>query len=74
VTAQKIALKNLTIVGSLGAEIDSYYKALEFLRLQRERFGWDLLLGSSFGLGEATSALQKMQAFEEIKPVLDPGA
>lgn len=72
--AQKIALKNLTIVGSLGAEIDSYYRALEFLRLQRDRFRWDLLLGSSFGLDEATDALRRMQGFAEIKPVLDPAA
>jgi len=72
VTAHKIALKNLTIVGSLGAEIDSYFKALEFLRLRRDRFDWDLLLGNTFGLGEATEALRKMQRFEEIKAVLDP--
>jgi len=70
--AQKIALKNLTIVGSLGAEIDSYYKALEFLRSQRNRFEWDLLLGADHSLGEATEALRRMQRFEEIKAVLDP--
>jgi L-iditol 2-dehydrogenase len=72
--AQQIALKNLTIVGSLGAEIDSYYKALEFLRLQRERFDWDLLIGGTYGLEQATAGLERMQSLEEIKAVLDPAA
>ncbi len=71
---QRITQKNLTIHGSLGAEIGSYYKALEFLRRQRDRFDWDLLIGSTYGLSEATLGLERMQSFEEIKAVLDPAA
>jgi threonine dehydrogenase-like Zn-dependent dehydrogenase len=70
--AQRITQKNLAIFGSLGASIDSYYHALEFLRLHGDRFDWGMLLGNTYGLGEATAALERMASFEEIKAVLNP--
>jgi threonine dehydrogenase-like Zn-dependent dehydrogenase len=67
-----IARRNLTIIGSLGAEIDAYYRALEFLRGQRRRFDWDRLIGGRYPLSDATTALQRMQDFSETKAVLVP--
>jgi threonine dehydrogenase-like Zn-dependent dehydrogenase len=67
-----IARRGLTIVGSLGAEIDAYYKAMELLRAQRSRFDWSRLLGGRYSLDEATIALRRMQDYSETKAVLVP--
>jgi threonine dehydrogenase-like Zn-dependent dehydrogenase len=67
-----IARRNLTIIGSLGAEIDAYYKALDLLRAERKRFDWNRLLGGRYSLDDATTALRRMQDFSETKAVLVP--
>jgi threonine dehydrogenase-like Zn-dependent dehydrogenase len=67
-----IARRNLTIIGSLGAEIDAYYKAMDLLRAQRDRFDWDRLMGGRYSLADATTALLRMQDFSETKAVLVP--
>jgi L-iditol 2-dehydrogenase len=67
-----IARRNLTIIGSLGAEIDAYYKAMELLRAQRTRFDWNRLIGNRYSLADATTALRRMQDFSETKAVLVP--
>jgi threonine dehydrogenase-like Zn-dependent dehydrogenase len=72
IAADLIARRNLTIVGSLGAEIDSYHRALELLRRQRDRFDWSRLIGGSYPLEEATTALRRMQDFTETKAVVVP--
>jgi threonine dehydrogenase-like Zn-dependent dehydrogenase len=72
VDAHLIVRRNLTVIGSLGAEIDAYYKAMEFLRHERDRFDWDLLIGGSYGLDEVTSALAAMRDYSETKAVIVP--
>lgn len=72
VDAHLIVRRNLTILGSLGAEIDAYYKAMEFLRHQRDRFDWDLLIGGRYRLEDATVAIRAMQDLRETKAVLVP--
>jgi L-iditol 2-dehydrogenase len=67
-----ITRRNLTVIGSLGAEIDAYYKALELLRLHRDRYDWDRLIGGSYALEDATTALRNMQSFAETKAILVP--
>jgi L-iditol 2-dehydrogenase len=67
-----IARRNLTIIGSLGAEIDAYHKAMEFLRAERRRFDWGRLIGGRYALADATTALRRMQDFSETKAVLVP--
>jgi L-iditol 2-dehydrogenase len=69
----RIVTRGLTVSGSFGGDIDSYYKAMEFMRCTRSRFDFDLVLGERYGLGDVTDALQKMQRFEDIKPVIVPG-
>jgi threonine dehydrogenase-like Zn-dependent dehydrogenase len=67
-----ITRRNLTVIGSLGAEIDAYYKAMELLRAQRDRFDWNRLIGNRYPLAQATTALRRMQDFSETKAVLVP--
>jgi len=72
VQAGLITRRNLTVIGSLGAEIDAYHKALELLRLHRDRYDWDRLIGGSYALEDATTALRNMQSFAETKAILVP--
>jgi threonine dehydrogenase-like Zn-dependent dehydrogenase len=72
IAAHLITHKNLRIFGSLSAEIDAYYKALDFMARARDRFDWDLMMGKTYGLGEVGAGLARMQAFDEIKAVIDP--
>ena len=67
-----ITRRNLKVIGSLGAEIDAYHKALELLRLHRDRYDWDRLIGGSYALEDATTALRNMQSFVETKAILVP--
>jgi L-iditol 2-dehydrogenase len=67
-----ITLRALSVRGSFGGHTDSYWKALEFMRRHHERFDFDRLISGSFGLEDATTALQRMQAQQEIKPVIRP--
>jgi threonine dehydrogenase-like Zn-dependent dehydrogenase len=67
-----IARRNLQIIGSLGAEIDAYYRAMELLRAQRHRFDWDRLIGGHYTLADATTALMRMKDFSETKAVVVP--
>jgi threonine dehydrogenase-like Zn-dependent dehydrogenase len=67
-----ITLRGLSLRGSFGGHTSSYWKALEFMRLHHERFDFDRLISGSFTLDDATTALHRMQAQQEIKPVLTP--
>ena len=70
VPVQQIIRKNITIQGSLSADIDSYYRGLKFLEAQRSRFDWGLMSGSTFSLDDATAALERQASQSEIKPAV----
>jgi threonine dehydrogenase-like Zn-dependent dehydrogenase len=67
-----IARRSLQIIGSLGAEIDAYYLALQLLRQHRQRFDWSRMIGGRYPLAEATTALERMKDFSETKAVVVP--
>lgn len=73
VSAPRIVTRGLSVYGSMGGDIDSYYKALEFMRHTRSRFDFDRVIGDSYPLDRVTDALHRMQRFEDIKPVITPG-
>lgn len=72
VPAHRIVNRGLTVRGSFGGDIDSYYKALEFLRAHRDRFDWDLVLGREYALDQLTDAFEAMQGYRDLKPVIRP--
>lgn len=72
VTAHNITNHNLSVVASFGGMVDSYWKALEFMQAFRDRFDWDRMMGTHYGLDGATTALERMQRGLEIKPVIVP--
>ncbi|ODU03680.1 MAG: hypothetical protein ABS81_13385 [Pseudonocardia sp. SCN 72-86] len=74
VLAHRIINRGLTLVGSFGGNIDSYFKALEFMRRNRSRFDWDLVIGNDYRLDQIDEAIANMQAYRDIKPVITPYA
>ena len=72
ISAGRIVTRQITVKGSFGGDIDSYYKALEFMRKNRSRFDFDLVLGDRYALDQVTDALEKMQRYEDIKPIIVP--
>jgi L-iditol 2-dehydrogenase len=74
ILAHRIINRGLTVIGSFGGNIDSYYKALEFMRHNASRFDWNLVIGNDYRLDQIDEAIANMQAFRDIKPVITPFA
>lgn len=72
IAAHRIVTQELTLIGSFSGGADSYFKALEFMRLHRDRFDWDLVLGARYPLERVTQALEAMGAHHDLKPVIVP--
>jgi threonine dehydrogenase-like Zn-dependent dehydrogenase len=73
IDVSRVTTRGLRIIGSMSGVIDSYYKAMEFLRGYEDRFDWDRMLGNHYALDELGEAFQSMKRQEEIKPVVVPG-
>ena len=70
VAAHRIVAQELTLTGSFSGGADAYFKALDFMRLHRDRFDWNLAVGASYPLERTTEALEVMGAYADIKPVI----
>lgn len=67
-----ITRQQLTIMGTWSGHIAEYYKALQFMRNTRDRYDFGALVPNRYSLENATDALNRMRAQEDIKPVLVP--
>lgn len=63
---------NVNIIGSFSADETHYWRGLEFMSRHRDRFDFDRILSSRFGLDAVGDALEGMQGLREIKPVIIP--
>jgi threonine dehydrogenase-like Zn-dependent dehydrogenase len=74
VLVNHVVERSLSILGAYSGVGDSYWKSMEFMRLNQGRFDWDRLFGDKrFALDEVGLAVASMRAFEAIKPVILPG-
>ena len=72
-----ITRKHLRIIGSISASVEHYYRALQFIANNWERFSWMDMISNRYPLEGINEALQRMQRWEEIKPAIifeDAGA
>jgi threonine dehydrogenase-like Zn-dependent dehydrogenase len=64
--------RQLTILGTISADVSHYYRALQFLADHGDRFDFGALLGNTYGLDQVNDALASMRAAREPKPVIVP--
>lgn len=67
-----ITRQQLTIMGTWSGHIAEYRKALHFMRNTRDKYDFGALVPHRYRLDQATDALSRMRAQEDIKPVIEP--
>lgn len=69
--ATNVNIRQVTVVGTVSAEISHYYRALQFLARYADRFDFPALLGDTYGLEEIDAALDAVRS-GALKPIIDP--
>ncbi|MDH3601451.1 MAG: alcohol dehydrogenase, partial [Candidatus Tectomicrobia bacterium] len=62
--------KQLNIIGVMSGDTNHYYKALQFLANNHERFSFEDMLSNRYPLERINDAMESMRAFREVKAVL----
>lgn len=72
IDATYINLRQISLVGTVSADISHYYRALQFLADHGGRFDFSMVLGNRYRIDEVNDALAAMRAAREPKPVILP--
>lgn len=67
-----ITRKHAKIIGSWSADISHYWKGLQFMARNKDRYDFDLMISNSYKLNDINEAMENMRAFREIKPLIIP--
>jgi len=67
-----INLRQLTVLGTVSADVSHYYGALRFIADHGEKYDFDALISKRYGLNEVDDALDAMRDHRETKPVIVP--
>ena len=67
-----INLRSIEIIGVLSASVPHFYKAMQFLQNNQQRFSFLDLISNTYRLEEANTALKSMEQLQEIKPAILP--
>jgi len=62
----------LTVTGSVSADISHYYRALQFASDNVDRFPFASLLGTEYSLSNVSNALEALASGRETRPVIRP--
>jgi D-arabinose 1-dehydrogenase-like Zn-dependent alcohol dehydrogenase len=65
--------KQLSILGVMSGDTNHYYKALQFLQNNHERFSFEEMLSNRYPLHRINDAMESMRAFREVKAVVTMG-
>ena len=65
-------VNQLTIAGTVSADISHYFRALRFASDHQRRFSFDALLGERYPLTGVDQALAAIASGAEIRPVIEP--
>src|SRR5437763_1508818 len=66
-----IVTKQLRILGSLSGRAKAYWKALDFLSAHGTEIRFERMISNRYTLDQVNTALERMQRYEEIKPVIE---
>jgi L-iditol 2-dehydrogenase len=67
-----IVWKNCEIIGQCGADISHYYKALQIVKNNRQKYPFADLITNKYKLEKINEAFSSMQAGTDIKPAIIP--
>ncbi len=65
-----IVEKQISVIGVMSGDTQHYYKALQFIHNNRERFRFEDMLSNRYMLDQINDAMESMRAFREVKAVL----
>lgn len=66
-----ITQRQVTVVGSFSGHGSEYWRALRFMEETREKYDFGLMLSGRYRLEEINEAINDMQSFKAIKPLID---
>ena len=69
-----LLFRGISITMPVMAEARHFYQALQFVATRDERFDFSKIISSEYSLERTGEALQRMAAFEEVKPLISPHA
>jgi L-iditol 2-dehydrogenase len=72
ISPRLVVEKQLTVLGVMSGDTEHYYKALQFLKHNRDRFSFSDMLSNRYRLEQINEALDAMKGFREVKPVVVP--
>lgn len=67
-----LVYKELTVLGSKHAQIESFYQVLEFIKETRGKYPFGELISSKYSLENATDALLAMETGKDLKAAVIP--
>jgi len=67
-----IVSKQLRILGALSGRAKAYWKALAFISAHQKHIPFERMISHRYSLDDVNTALQRMKAYEEIKPIILP--
>jgi Zn-dependent alcohol dehydrogenase len=56
----------------MSGDTEHYYKALQFIQNNRDRFTFEDMLSNRYRLDQINDAMEAMRSFREVKPVVVP--
>ena len=59
-----------TIIGNASGSVKHYYRALQFIKDNLDRFSWNDLISNTYPLEQVNVALDRMHQWQEVKPAL----
>ena len=65
-----IVEKQLSVIGVMSGDTKHYYKALQFIHNNRDRFSFEDMLSNRYPLERINDAMESMRAFREVKAVV----
>ena len=63
--------KGLTVIGSVSAAIQHFYKALQFIKNKRTKYPFAEIVSTKYRLEDINEAFANMATGKDIKPVID---
>ena len=72
ISPRRINRDMVEIIGVTSAHVGHFYKAIQFLRSNANRFDFSQMITRRFSLSDVNTALEEMAALREIKPAIIP--